>query len=426
MLQTERFHLTNGLPVYVIPSPHQHSLRLDYFLRDGSRWETPATGGLAHFTEHMLFGGNRVIEGKREMAFALAAIGGATNGETGPEVTGFYLGTRPGHLARAIELFGAMITGPLFQPVDIQLEKRIVLAEISEELRKGSVDELLWPGHPLSYYVSGRPENVRRFDSATLTEHHRRFYTPDNGVLVVTGPVTAAEVRPLAEAHFSSLTGRFTEPAAPAAGLLPAATVARFATVADLPSHTLSLAYPIGRPDFRRQAALHLLNAILGASDTSRLFLSLRETLGLVYTVESSLTLWMDTGALYVELNVASRHLHRALRQALQEIERLAGEEVPRAELERAKEWQVANLEGILDDPAGVARRLALQELFRDLPSVEAAIQLTESIEPADIQCEARAVLQPAAARLFVQGPGLDRQDRADIRALLREYARGT
>ncbi|MHB9145903.1 MAG: M16 family metallopeptidase [Symbiobacteriia bacterium] len=426
MLQTERFYLTNGLPVCVLPSPHLHSLRLDYFLRDGSRWETRVTGGLAHFTEHMLFGGNRVIANKREMALALAAIGGATNGETGPEAAGFYLGTRPAHLARAMELFGAMITGPLFQPVDIQMEKRIVLAEIGEELRKGSVDELLWPDHPLSYYVSGRPENVRRFDSATLADHHRRFYTPDNGVLVVTGPVTGREVRPLAEAHFAQLTGSFAEPALPAAGLPLSPTVVRFATVADMPSHTLYLAFPVGRPDFRQQAALYLLNTILGASDTSRLFQSLRETLGLVYTVESALTLWADTGALYVELNVSSRHLHRALGQALQEIKRLAGEEVPRAELERAKEWQVANLEGVLDDPAGIARRLALQELFQDLPPVDEAIRLTQSVEPIEIQQVARDVLLPGAARLFVQGPGLDREDQSEIRAVLRQYARGT
>lgn len=426
MPDIQRFSLTNGLPVYVISLPYLHALRLDFFLRDGSRWEDKDTNGLAHFTEHMLFGGNQRYPGRREMALAIAQIGGAANGETGPEVTGFYLATRPVHLARAMDLFGAMITQPLFNPADIETERRIVLAEIDEELRKGSVDALLWPGHPLSYYISGSRQNVRHFDREVLLDHHRRFYTPDNSVLVVSGPVTAAGVRALAEKSFSPLGGRFKERALPASDAAPSRSRVRFATVADIPSQAISLAYPVERPEPRRQAALSLLNAMLGASDTSRLFLNLRETLGLVYSIESMLTFWMDTGALSIEIGVSARNLRRALREALQEIQRLAAEEVSEAELDRAKEWQIANLEGLLDEPAGFARRLSLEVLFQDMPSVEDAIELTGRIRPEEIRAEALEVLRPEAARLFLQGPDLTEAARAEIRGILRQYARGT
>lgn len=426
MLQTERFLLPSGLRVIVVPQPHLHSLRLDFFIRDGSRWETPETNGLAHFTEHLLFGGNERYPSKHELALAIADIGGAANGETSPEVTSYYLLTRPGHLAAALEVFGAMMTRPLFRQAEVQHEKRIVLAEIGEELRKGSVEELLWPGHPLSFYVSGRPDRVRRFDRELLLDHYRRFYVPDNVLLVVTGPVTAAVVRPLAEKAFASPTGGFREQVATAEGVPPAGRLVQFATVADMPSFSLSLAYRLSRPDLRQQAALALLNTILGASDTSRLFLGVRERLGLVYSVESLLTLWTDVGSLEVEMNASRRHLRPALTAVLQEISRLVAEEVPGAELTRAKEWLVASLEGLLDDPGSLARRLALQALFQDMPPIEEAIRLTLDISSEEVRDAAAAVLRPEAGRLFLQGPRLEREERDEVRATLRQYARGT
>lgn len=426
MLQTERFRLRNGLPVCVVPQPHLHSLRLDFFVRDGSRWETPGTSGLAHFTEHLLFGGNELYQSKRELALAIAKVGGAANGETSPEVTSYYLLTRPGHLAPALEIFGAMMTRPLFTPVEVKLEKRIVLAEIGEELRKGSVEELLWPGHPLAFYVSGSPERVRRFDRDLVLDHYRRFYVPDNVLLVVSGPVTAAEVRPLAEKSFAPPPGSFREAAVPALDVPLDRRLVRFATVADMPSFSLSLAYRLARPDLRRQATLSLLNTLLGASDTSRLFLGVRESLGLVYTVESLLTLWTDVGSLEVAMNASRRHLRPALAAVLQEITRLVAEEVSEAELGRAKEWLVASLEGLLDDPGSLARRLALQALFQDMPPIDEAIRLTMDITPREVREAAATVLRPENARLFLQGPRLEREERDAVRATLRQYARGT
>jgi len=426
MLQTERFTLSSGLPVYVLTQPHLHALRLDFFLRDGSRWESPSTSGLAHFAEHLLFTGNALIPSKREIALALADVGGAANGETSAEVTSYYLMTRPSHLARALELFGAMVCRPRFDSVELEAEKRIVLAEIGEELRKGSVEELLWPDHPLSYYVSGRPDNVRHFTRDLVVDHYRSFYVPDNAVLTVTGPVFAGDVRPLVESSFSALGGTFTAQALPATDVSMAAQPARFSTVVDMPSFSLSLGFRLNRPDLRQQAVLSLLNTILGASDTSRLFLGVREERGLVYTVDSMLTLWTDVGSLEVELNASRRRLRPALTAVLQEIGRLIAEEVPARELARAKEWQVASLEGLLDEPGSLARRIALEELFHDMPSLPEAIRLTETVTAGEVRAAAEAVLRPDQGRLFVQGPALDAGERADIRAILRQYARGT
>ncbi|MGE5590811.1 MAG: M16 family metallopeptidase [Bacillota bacterium] len=418
--------MSNGLAVYVLTQPHLHALRLDFFLRDGSRWETPSTSGLAHFTEHLLFTGNELMPSKREIALALADIGGAANGETSAEVTSYYLMTRPVHLSRAVELFGAMVCRPRFDPDEMKAEKRIILAEIGEELRKGSVEELLWPDHPLSYYISGRPDSVRHFTREQVDEHYRSFYVPDNATLVVTGPVDAGDVRPLVERSFSVLKGNFVARALAAADVPLAAQRARFSTVADMPSFALSFGFRLRRPDLRQQAVLSLLNTILGASDTSRLFLGVREERGLVYTVDSMLTLWADVGSLEVELNASRRRLRPALSAVLQEIERLAAEEVPPTELARAKEWQVANLEGLQDDPGSLARRIALEELFHDMPSLPEAIRLTQVVTAGEVRAAAAAVLNPDLGRLFVQGPALDAGERSEIRAILRRHSRGT
>ena len=94
--------------------------------------------------------------------------------------------------------------------------------------------------------------------------------------------------------------------------------------------------------------------------------------------------------------------------------------------MDRAKEWQIANLEGLLDDPAGFARRLSLEILFQDMPSIEDAIDLTRQLSPEEVRAEALRVLRPDAARLFLQGPDLTEAERAEIRGIVRQYARGT
>ena len=425
--------LDNGFRVLTLEMSHLHSLRLDLHLRVGSRWETSETNGLSHFVEHLLFNGTRSYPSATELSLAAAEIGGALNGEVGPETAGYYLWTRTMHLEEAISIFSSMFTEPLFDEKEMDIERRIVLAEIAEENRRGSVDELLWPNHPLSYYVSGPRSNLRGFSRDQVLDHWRRFYVPDNLILVAMGNVDHDRVGALAEKAFGGMTGRFAEKFAPWRGTDAGSTGAavgsanaepgprfKFVTLMENPGYNVGLAYrAFGAGDTRR-VALGLLNTILGVSDTSRLFLGVRERQGLVYTVESYTTLWTDTGALEVEFNASRRKLRPALEAVMRELRSLATREVSVGELARAKEWQIATLESGLDDPAGLSRRCALRALFNDSLSIEETIELTEKVTAEEILEVAREIIRPENACLFIQGPGFGARDKREIRDLVR------
>ncbi len=420
MHQSFWHRLPNGLRVLTLEMPHLNSLAVELFVRDGSRWEGEETNGLSHLVEHMLFNGNASYRLGRDLALAVAELGGAMNGEVGQEMAEYSLWTRPQHLDRSLEVFASMFTEPLFDEEELELEKRIILAEIGEQPSGSTLDQLLWPNHPLSFPVPGKRKTVVSFTREQVVTHYRRFYVPDNLVLVVAGPVSHRHVERLAARLFGRLSGRFRERyvSAPAPAPVPQT---RFTTLRDITSYQVSLAYPFFPRTNPDRAAYWLLNTILGTSDTSRLFLKLREELGLVYSVDSHTALWSDTGVIEIEFKVARSRLRRALAQVLDQTACLRSERVSQAEMDRAKEWRIASLESLLDDPDGLARRYAAGTLFGDYLALEDLAELTAAVTPEDILGIAQAAFREEGSCLLIQGPELQTAGRAELRALFRK-----
>lgn len=406
----------NGLRVLTLELPHLNSLRFDLYLRAGSRWETRETNGLAHLTEHMLFNGTAAYPTAVQLALAAADIGGAMNGEVGQELTNYSLWTRPRYLEQGMAIFASMLTEPVFDPDELEVEKKIVLAEIAEQPNTPTLDELLWPRHPLSYPVPGRRAQVAGFRREDIVWHYRAYYKPDNMVLVVAGPVAHADVARLVERHFAGLTGRFQRNCDPAPPVRRRPAL-RFNTLRDVQTYTIALAYPMFPRTPAERAAFWLLNTVLGTSDTARLFLRVREELGLVYTIDSHTALWSDAGVLEIECKAARPKLRRALRQVLKEVDELRRKPVGADELKRAKEWRIASLESLMDDPEGLARRFAAGALFDDPLPLTTLIDLTAAVTPADLLAVARQAFNTPGPCLLIQGPELKPDVRAEIRA---------
>lgn len=422
----------NGFRLLTLEMPHLRSLRLDLFLRGGSRWETRETSGLSHLLEHMLFNGTASYPSALELALAAADIGGAMNGETGQEMTAYSLWTRPQHARKAVELLASMVCEPLLDAGELEVEKQIILAEIAEQPKTKTLDELVWPDHPLSLPVPGAPATVRSFRREHLMDWYRRFYTPDNMVLVVSGPIRAAEMQPLVEQTFSRLQGRFAETFVPAPPELRSVFKrgvtgrSHFTTLHDQGTYHAALAYRAWPATEQQRAAMWLLNTILGNSDTSRLFLQVREERGLVYSIDSHLSLWSDAGLIEIEFRAAKPKLRRSLREVVAVLERLCAEPVAPAELRRAQEWRVASLESVLDEPEALARRYACGALFGDEIPIERLIDLTLQVTPEDLLELCRDIFRAPdrPGYLLVQGPQLQRDARQELRAMLHERTR--
>lgn len=326
--ETERCNthtLPNGLRIIHEPS----ASRVAYCglaVNAGTRDEHDEEHGMAHFVEHLLFKGTR----KRRAWHILnrmELVGGDLNAYTNKEETVVYAAFLTEHFARALELLADVVFHSTFPEREIARETEVIIDEIRSyedspsELIFDDFEGLLFSGHPLGRNILGDPERLKRFRTADAAAFTARYYHPDNAVLFVQGNLDFRLVARLAEKYLSDL---------PAAGAdyarSPLPAYAPASRVVERDTHQAHVmiggrAYPA--PD-ERHAALCLLNNLLGGPGmNSRLNVSLRERRGLVYTVESNLTSYTDTGVFSIYFGTDPDDVDRCLRLVHKELRRL-------------------------------------------------------------------------------------------------------
>ena len=165
--------LDNGLRLITETMPHVRSVTIGVWLTRGSRHESDARSGIAHFVEHMLFKGTP-SRSAEEIAQQVDSIGGQIDAFTSKEYAGYYLKVLDEHLPLAVDILADLITNPTFTDEDIEKEKKVILEEIKmvEDTPDDLVHEIFaehfWAGHPLGRPILGTPASVASFDRTTL------------------------------------------------------------------------------------------------------------------------------------------------------------------------------------------------------------------------------------------------------------------
>src|SRR5437867_246972 len=184
--------------------PHVRSVSIGVWLARGSRHESEAQSGIAHFVEHMLFKGtaNRSAE---DIAQSIDSIGGQMDAFTAKEYASYYIKVLDEHLPLAMDVLADIVLRPAFTPDDIEREKKVVLEEIKmvEDTPDDLVHELFtehfWRGHPLGRPILGTPETVEAFTRKTLLEYFHGAYVARNMIISAAGNLDHARVRELVE-----------------------------------------------------------------------------------------------------------------------------------------------------------------------------------------------------------------------------------
>jgi predicted Zn-dependent peptidase len=296
-----RTELPSGPTVLTETMPGVRSVSVGVWARSGSLYEVPAEMGVSHLLEHMVFKGTR-SRSARDLALSLERVGGSLNAYTDRDHTGFHAKVRDVDLGLAVDVLADLVLNPLLRGEDLELEREVVLEEIStvEDTPDDLVFELhsheLWGDHPYGYSILGTRETVSRLTAADLARAHDRAYRSSDLVVAAAGSVKHAEMVELASALFHPWQG------APL-GERPAPPVARAEVsgrVVHVPRAAAQTHLVFGTPTFghrdpRRYAMVLLANAF-GGGMSSRLFQRVREELGLAYTVFSYQTFYADAG----------------------------------------------------------------------------------------------------------------------------------
>jgi predicted Zn-dependent peptidase len=402
--------LANGLRVLTCALPHAYSVGVGFYLSVGSRYEEDTEAGAAHFIEHMLFKGT----GRRPSAQAIAGLleghGGVFNASTGQESTVVWAKMPGVHLPLALDVLADMLQNSLLEAAEVDKERRVILEEIAasqdvpEELVGLAIQEITWPGHPLGRDIAGTPESVAGLGRQALQEFFANYFGPQKTVLSVTGDVEHQRVVEMAQEALGGwrATGpRGYRPAPQNGTALQVIGIQRPIEQAHFILHLPGLA----RRDEDRYA-LSILNVILGEGMSSRLFLEIRERLGLAYAVDSYVSLLGDSGVIGVYAAVDPDECRAALAAVLRELVRLRDEPVDAQTLHIAREYAKGRLLLGLEDTLSVASWFGRQAVLREpIQTVEEIIQRLDALTEEDLQRVAHRLIRPDGARLAVVGP---------------------
>ena len=279
------FTLGNGLEVVVIPDHRTPVVTHMVYYKVGAADETPGKSGLAHFLEHLMFKGtNKNPLGR--FSQAVFTLGGQENAFTTSDYTAFYQRTPRDRLRTLMEFEADRMTGLVLTDEVVRPELQVVLEEQSMRVANNpgarlfeAMEAALFVNHPYGRPVIGWRHEIEKLDRAQAIAFYRRFYTPNNAIVVVAGDVTADEVRTLAEATYGKVE-RVVEVTPRMRPMEPPHEAARTVTLADPRVTQAGLRRFYLTPSAHTAApgeneALDVLASILGNGEESRLYQAL-------------------------------------------------------------------------------------------------------------------------------------------------------
>lgn len=340
--------LPNGLRALVHPLPRTRTTTWGLFVNHGIRDEDPATNGISHFLEHVVF--NAQYKSQSDVA-ALIARGSAAEAFTTKEYTEFCLTTMPEDSLTALRGLGALASAPTFRPDVVEGERHLIHEELSRfrsspQALNEVLENALFGDRSLGLYTLGTARNIDEFTGDVLERRHGQFYTPQRTTVVGEGPLGIDHTMDAIEA----VLGSWTRPPQ----WTPFPVFEDAPRVIGLPAAGPRVALRLG---FRgpglasaERPAFALLADALGLGVGSRLWVALRDEEALAYDVQASAVHYGPASYLKISLTCERSVAPRVLSRILEVVGECHAGLTPR-ELDRVKLLRSTSLLRQADDP---------------------------------------------------------------------------
>jgi predicted Zn-dependent peptidase len=407
--------LGNGLRVIVAPQPQLHRAHVALYVRVGSRFESPATNGLSHFLEHMLYRGTPTLTTAHDVNHAFESLGGYLYAATQTDFGVFSVTAPSESVAETSRLFADVLAQPTFN--DIEIEKGIVCEEILEDLddegRQVDADNLsrslIYPTHPLGYTITGDEKRVRSFDLPMLRAHHARHYNASNSVLAFSGAVDPAEAIQLADKWFSSLPkGDPVKTEAP----VHTQKKPRLDIVENVSSQTeLRVCFRAVPEASEYRPAMDMLMRILDDGMSTRLYHRICDSKGLCYDVGASFDGYEDDGILDFMAGVQHARTSVVTREIIDMLCDLAKHGPSEDEVAKAKRRNAWEMRSTYDSPEDLAGFYAGGLLFDRFETPEQRLAENQAVTPKRLREMAELLAQPERLNVLAVGLLEDGED---------------
>jgi len=397
--------LSSGIKLITEEMPDVESSSIGVWVKTGSRHEPARLGGISHFIEHLLFKGT-AARSALEISRAIESVGGVLNAFTGREYTCFYARVLNKDLPLAIDLLSDIFMNSVFDPAEMERERRVVLQEIKmvrdtpDDLVHDLFSERFWQGDRLGAPILGTTASVRRIRRSEIIAYFDEHYHSKTVFICAAGGLDRHKVAGLLDATF----GRVLERGRRRKGKRPVAVPGARFVRKDLEQTHLCLGVGVPCRTREERYRAYLINTILGSGMSSRLFHEIREKRGLAYSVFSYLNLCMDAGSLVAYAGTSSRNFKEVAGLILEAFEWM-GTGVGAKDLRNAKEQLKGGMLLGLETSENRMTKLARDEIYygKTMP-VKSIVRGIESVTVDDVRrCAARA-LRPERVTLVAIG----------------------
>ncbi len=381
--------LNNGINILTRSVDSLRSAAVGIFIQAGSADESSKNNGIAHFLEHMSFKQTKtrnaynIVEG-------IESKGGQINAYTSREMTAFFARVLDTEVNTALEVLCDIVQNSTYPKDEIERERSVVIEEIHDSLdspqdvANDAFMKQMFPDHPYGYPIAGTIDTVSSFNFETIRDFVDENYTPDRISIVAVGAVD----HDLIVKQIESLMGSI--PASGKGGhnypLFDPREKELVITRDITQTHML-----IGRRAYsysdERRIVYSILNAILSAGMTSRLFYNIREKYGFAYTIYSFIDAFKESGLFGVYVATDLKHVDTLQDLIWKEFNKLKNEGISKAELTKVKAQSMGSLLMGLESMSHQMQRMIHQHVhYGKIISIDETLKEVEAVSPEDIQ----------------------------------------
>lgn len=411
--------LPNGLRIVTTPMPATQAVSVNLFVGVGSRSEPQRINGITHFLEHMVFKGTERRPDAIMIAEEIEGAGGTLNAYTNKEFTCYWNIVPFDRFETALDVAADMLLNSRLEQTEIDRERTVV----QQELKRNHDNPGAWAGRligqavygeqPCGWDVGGSVELVEAMQRPDFVDHIGAWYRPGNIVLSVAGNVNHETVLAAAEPFFLNM-----EPG-PLPSMSPydaSITGPRVVTDSrDIDQCTLYIGSPIFGRDDPDRFALRIMNDILGAGMSSRLFREVRERRGLAYSVSSGYGYLADAGVFTISAGVNREKLAETISVCIEEAHKLCYELAPEEELRKAKDHNIGRFRLSLETAFSLGQRHGELLITKgEIESIDSVVEQVEAVTAHEVRAVAQRLLDGGKMHCAAVGPRLDEDEIAN------------
>lgn len=410
----KKITLDNGLRILTAPMQGTNTVTVLVLCGAGSDYESREINGISHFLEHMFFKGTKRRSTPEIIKHELDGMGSISNAFTSHEITGYHIKAAKTYLDQSLDILADIYNNSLLSGEEIERERQVIVEEMHRDRDTPTLyiwwvwERLLYGDQPAGWDVIGKEQVIRSLRREDFANYFYHQYVASNTAVVIAGNFDEAAAVERVGRLFGDV--RHDPPFRKKTELKEGQSFPRLHLEFKETDQThLTLGFRgLDANDPRRYAA-EVLATVLGGSWSSRMWSTIRDKLGLAYTVLSSHDSYSNRGFLVTYAGVDHRNVEAAIRAALGEYQKIRDEVIGEEELKRVKDYIRGTTLIGLEASNAVASFVGMEEMITGKPmTIDEVFAKIEALTPKDLQQVAEEIFRPERLNLAMIGPFKD------------------